>query len=78
MIKKYPVILSKDVSNVIVEFPDVPEAITVGSNVKEALEWAEDALIMAFTDYLDDKRKIPEPSKIKPGQKYVLCDFDLL
>ncbi|WP_216168747.1 type II toxin-antitoxin system HicB family antitoxin [Polynucleobacter bastaniensis] len=41
---QYPAKLTKDGSNFLVTFRDVPEAITFGVNEKEALENAVDAL----------------------------------
>ena len=67
----YPVILTKDGRSIIAEFPDVPEAMTVGSDKENALEWAQDALVVALSGYLDDRRDIPKPTKPKVGQKSV-------
>lgn len=71
MQQAYPVILTKDGKNIIVEFPNVPEAMTVGADEDNALEWAQDALVVALSGYLDDRRDIPKPSKPKAGQKTV-------
>ncbi len=72
MLQAYPIILTKEGKTVMAEFPDVPEALTVGANEKEALAWALDALVVALTGYLDDRRDIPQPSKVKPHQKLVV------
>ncbi|HLB41416.1 MAG TPA: type II toxin-antitoxin system HicB family antitoxin [Gammaproteobacteria bacterium] len=72
MQQAYPVILTKDGDNIIAEFPDVPEAMTVGSNKDNALEWAQDALVVALSGYVDEKRDIPKPSKQKASQKTVV------
>lgn len=68
MQQAYPVILTKDGNSIIVEFPDVPEAITVGADVENALKWAQDALVVALSGYLDDRKDIPKPSKQKVNQ----------
>jgi antitoxin HicB len=68
MQQAYPVIFTKDGKSIIAEFPDVPEAMTVGADKNNALEWAEDALVVALSGYLDAKRDIPKPSKPKTGQ----------
>ena len=48
MLQSYPVILTKDENaTVIAQFPDVPEAMTVGGDKTNALDWAQDALIVA-------------------------------
>lgn len=49
-------------------FADVPEAITAGANEAEALDRAQDALIVALSGYLDDGRPLPVPGKAKRGQ----------
>ncbi|MFZ0132309.1 MAG: hypothetical protein WAK95_07190, partial [Desulfobacterales bacterium] len=52
-------------------FTDIPEAMTVGSDKKNATQWAQDALIIALTGYVEDRRAIPPPSKAQKGQKLV-------
>ncbi len=53
-------------------FPDVPEAITMGDTEAQALDRAQDALVVALSGYVDDGRKLPAPSKLKRGQRIVL------
>jgi antitoxin HicB len=72
MKQAYPVILTKDGDSVIAEFPDVPEALTIGVDKDNALEWAQDALVVALSGYLDERKDIPKPSKPKVGQKIVV------
>jgi antitoxin HicB len=71
MQQAYPVILTIDGDSIIAEFPDVPEAMTVGADEDNALEWAQDALVVALSGYLDERRDIPRPSKLKAGQKSI-------
>jgi len=72
MRQTYPVNLTPDENGtVIAEFPDVPEAMTVGSDNANALEWAQDALIVALSGYLEERRDIPPPSKASKGQQSV-------
>jgi antitoxin HicB len=73
MFIKYPVILTPDENGtVIVQFPDVPEAITCGRDEANALEWAEDALLVTLAaGYMDEHRPIPRPSAPAPGQHVV-------
>lgn len=52
-------------------FADVPEAITQGATQVEALDRAQDALVVALSGYLDDGRQIPPASKAKRGQPVV-------
>ena len=69
MIQAYPVILTKDDDGtVIATFPDVPEANTVGADEHNALDWAQDALVVALSGYLDERKSIPKPSEIQNKQ----------
>ncbi len=52
-------------------FPDIPEALTRGTTQEEARRNAEDAVVVALSGYLEDRRTIPAPSKPKRGQAYV-------
>jgi antitoxin HicB len=45
----------------VVSFPDVPEAITQGSNLADARAMAEEALGMALLTYLELGRALPKP-----------------
>lgn len=68
----YPVTLTSDSNDsLLVTFLDVPEAITVGETVDEALAQALDALEAALEIYFDEKRPIPMPSKALPDQHVV-------
>ena len=71
MLLAYPVNITQDENSIIAEFPDVPEAITLGSDIENALTWAQDALIVALCAYVDERRDIPKPSKTKRGQMLV-------
>ena len=53
-------------------FSDVPEAITAGATEAQALDRAQDALVVALSAYLDLDRPLPKPSKAKRGQRVVL------
>jgi antitoxin HicB len=69
---KLPVKLSKEPEGgYTVTFPDIPEAITCGESIEDALYHAKDALESAMDFYLDDKRPVPVPSKPKRGQHTV-------
>lgn len=67
----YPVDLAPDDGAILVTFPDVPEAITQGEDMDEALLYAVDALETALSFYVDDRKPLPRPSKPKRGQKTV-------
>lgn len=70
---KFPVNLTpdKDDGGFVVTFPDVPEAITQGDTVEEALAMAQEALETALEFYFEDKRAVPVPSKAKRRQNVI-------
>ena len=69
----YPVILTpdKEAGGFVVTFPDIPEAITQGETVEEALAMAAEALETAMDFYFDSKRAVPMPSLAKRRQHVV-------
>jgi len=69
----YPVILTpdKEAGGFVVTFPDIPEAITQGETVDEALAMAAEALETAMDFYFDGKRAVPMPSPAKRRQQVV-------
>lgn len=70
---RYPVTLTPDkkAGGFVVTFRDLPEAITQGDSVEEALAMAQEALELALEFYFEDKRVVPEPSRPKRGQHVV-------
>ena len=50
---------------------DLPEAITQGENIKDALVEAADALEEAIAARIDDGRDIPMPTTVKRGERLV-------
>jgi predicted RNase H-like HicB family nuclease len=61
----YPATLTKDGGTFLVTFRDVPEAITFGTDKKEALLNAVDALETGLSFYVDSRKPLPLPSKAK-------------
>jgi len=55
----------------VVTFPDIPEAITQGDNIDDALRHAGDALESALDFYFEEGRRVPMPSRPKRGQRMV-------
>jgi antitoxin HicB len=55
----------------VVTFRDIPEAITQGEDVDDALQNAKDALETAMQFYLDDRREVPMPSAPRKGERLV-------
>ncbi len=69
----YPVNLIHDPETqaVMVEFPDIPFAHSVGDDAADALLNAGDALESALEIYLEENRAVPLPSMAMPGQAMV-------
>lgn len=55
----YPVTLTPDDGTVLVTFADVPEAITFGADVDEAMLHAVDALETALSFYVEARQPLP-------------------
>ena len=58
----YPLILTPDDGTVMVEFPDIPGALTQGADEAEALANAPDCLVAALGGYIELRHVIPRPS----------------
>ena len=58
----YPAELRELADTVLVSFPDVPEALTEGATIDDALREATDCLVAALGGYVGDGRRIPKPS----------------
>ena len=65
-----PVTLTPDVEDggFVVTFVDVPEAMTQGDDVPEALQHAADCLEEAIAGRIRRRADIPEPSPVQAGQ----------
>ena len=65
----YPAVINKDESKrYFVSFPDLPEAITEGETLEEALFNASEVLTLTLEGRIDEKIEIPRPSKVKSAQ----------
>src|SRR6266849_408307 len=66
---RYSALLTPDPESAFttVTFPDIPEAITQGQDVPDALEHAVDALETAMSIYMDNRQAIPVPRKVRSG-----------
>lgn len=70
---RYPVtIVPDEPSGYFVSFPDIPEALTCGDDMEDAVSMAYDALLTAFSIYFDEEKKIPLPSQIECESYIVL------
>lgn len=58
----YPAKFQKDGKYFVVTFRDVPQAITQGKDWIEALEMAEDALLVSREFYFEEDKPFPKPS----------------
>ncbi|WP_323842592.1 MULTISPECIES: type II toxin-antitoxin system HicB family antitoxin [unclassified Moraxella] len=67
----YPVTLTPDTDGFCVTFRDIPEAISQGDTIDEALEMAKDALAVAMEFYFEDNRAVPMPSTAQDGEHLV-------
>ena len=61
----YPVRLTTEGGQVLVDFPDFPEAHTFGETREEALTRAPGALLTVIDAYMKDRQRLPQPSKGK-------------
>jgi antitoxin HicB len=52
----------------VVTFRDIPEAITQGEDLEDALRHAHEALETAMQFYFDDHRQVPMPSAARRGE----------
>ena len=59
---------SADEGGFVVTFPHVPEAITQGEDMADALKHAADALESALSFYTDAGKELPKAGKPKRGQ----------
>ena len=65
----YPIHLQADSNGqILVTFPDVPEAATAADTEAQALQMAADALETALDFYFANGRRIPLPSSIGRDQ----------
>ena len=60
-------VLIKDNEGFVVTFRDVPEAITQGNNLADAIDMAQDALRTAMEFYDERGEDYPKPSEPQQG-----------
>lgn len=69
---QYPARLKADKDGgFVVTFRDIPEAITQGEDIDDALKHAQAALETAMEFYFDDQREVPMPSAARRGERLV-------
>jgi antitoxin HicB len=65
----YPARLVPDeAGRLVVDFPDLPEALTDGADEAEAVAEASDCLSTALAARIVNNEDIPSPSQVRPGQ----------
>ena len=70
---RYPVKLTPDpLGGYVVSFPDIPEAVTQGESEADSLLHAVDALETALDFYFEAHQIVPQPSRMKRGQRSVV------
>lgn len=70
MLDSYIAKIQKDGEDFVVTFPDVPEAITGGASLEEALANGVEALELALLTYAADGMAIPSGSQRAPSASY--------
>ncbi|MBF0231651.1 MAG: type II toxin-antitoxin system HicB family antitoxin [Desulfamplus sp.] len=66
---EYPVLLTKaEEGGFVVTCRDLPELITQGENIDDAIEQAHDALEESIALRISDNLEIPNPSLIQKGE----------
>jgi antitoxin HicB len=68
---KYPAHFQPDTGGFVVTFRDIPEAITQGDDEADAIDMAKDVLVSSMEFYLEDRRAIPMPSPVQPGERLI-------
>jgi len=69
---QYPVLLTPaDEGGYVVTCRDLPELVTQGETVDDALEQAADAMDEVFATYLTEGHDFPQPSKVKRREHLV-------
>lgn len=68
----YRAILERDTNDtILVSFPDFPEAHTFGDDERDALARAADLLEDVLADYIENRRDVPAPSKVRKRDRHV-------
>lgn len=67
----YPAALERRRAAVLVRFPDLPEALTEGTDENDALEQATDCLEEAIAGRIRRSGEIPLPSRPRRGQRMI-------
>lgn len=73
---EYPASFIEDAAGrMVVSFPDMPEALTDGADMNEAITEAKDCLLEAIQGRIADDEKIPNPSAPQNNQVIISVNF---
>lgn len=65
----YPCRIERDGAGWVASFPDIPEALTGGSDYEQTVELAVDALVSALSrSYVERRRELPPPGARTSGE----------
>lgn len=73
----YPARLQRESGGYAVSFPDLPEALTCGDNLADALTQASDCLGEALAARMHDREDIPAPSTARRRTRLIAVPLDL-
>lgn len=68
---QYPALITQSNDGYTVTFRDIPEALTCGDTLDDALDMGSDALLTAMDFYFEDRRPVPLPSKKQEAEQYI-------
>lgn len=80
----FPALFHEEGDGFWVSFPDIPEALTEGDSMDEAVEMAKDALGISLVSYEENQEKLPkasDPRKIELENRnefVVMIELDYL
>jgi antitoxin HicB len=72
----YSYTIERDDNTMLLQFPDVAIAHTVGKTENEAISHAEDALVSAIAAIMDGKGDVPRPSPARGRPTITLSPLD--
>lgn len=71
MIFRYAVAIAEEDGDFVVSVRDLPEVVTSGDSVEEALALAADAIEVAVVGRMEDEMDLGEPSRARAGEHLV-------
>ena len=69
----YPALFVPEGKGFVVTFPDIPEAITEGDSLDEAMEYAIDALETVLSEYINRRLEIPQSKRTRGKNIRFVC-----